>query len=185
MRRSLAIMAVLAGLLQGCIPDFRTDKVTGADAGALTGAAVEVSPLDAPADDAARLTPAMVDAAESAALPEVLPEDQPLQPLTPKPTGAGATPDPEAVAVPVEPQAPKSAEQQRCEKKGGKWSLIGESKARTCLRQTRDSGKMCDNKKDCDGQCLSRSKTCAPFDPLLGCNDVIQDNGATVTLCID
>jgi hypothetical protein len=181
MRRSLAIMAVLAGLLQGCIPDFRTDKVTGADAGALTGAAVEVSPLDAPADDAARLTPAMVDAAESAAVPE----DQPLQPLTPKPTGAGATPDPEAVAVPVEPQAPKSAEQQRCEKKGGKWSLIGESKARTCLRQTRDSGKMCDNKKDCDGQCLSRSKTCAPFDPLLGCNDVIQDNGATVTLCID
>ena len=26
--------------------------------------------------------------------------------------------------------------------------------------------------------CLARSQTCAPFKPLFGCNEILQDNGA-------
>jgi hypothetical protein len=179
MRRSLVIMAAMMSLmLQGCIPDLRSDNVM--DPAAVTGTDVAVTPEATPADDATRLQPAMVDAAETAAPTQEKATDAPLTPLA---EDVAAAPD--AEVVPEEPQAPQSAEQQQCEKKGGKWALLGKTKARTCLRQTRDSGKFCDNKDDCDGQCLSRSKTCAPFDPLLGCNDVIQDNGATVSLCID
>jgi hypothetical protein len=55
----------------------------------------------------------------------------------------------------------------------------------SCIRQTRDGGKQCDSKTDCQGECLARSRTCAPIQPLFGCNAVLMDNGAEVSLCID
>lgn len=180
MRRNLMVMVVLAGLSQGCIPDLRTGGSKGADSGAvaLPGGA---------SDDAARdrLAPAMVDASEAAAETRAVPPKG-----EPDPQPEDATPTDQAVPE-VQPAAPaiaavtKSREQVRCEKRGDRWAKVGDSEARTCLRQTRDGGKSCSDKDQCDGQCLARSKTCAPFDPLLGCNDVLQDNGATVTLCID
>ncbi len=40
-------------------------------------------------------------------------------------------------------------------------------------------------RSDCQGECLARSRTCAPIRPLFGCNAVLMDNGAEVNLCID
>ena len=53
------------------------------------------------------------------------------------------------------------------------------------LVRTRDGGKSCKRERDCEGLCLARSRTCAPIQPLFGCNDILQDNGVMVTLCID
>lgn len=62
---------------------------------------------------------------------------------------------------------------------------IGKGSARACVYQTRDAGKQCDRESQCDGVCLARSGTCSPFKPLYGCNEILQDNGARVTLCLD
>lgn len=182
MRRNLMVMAVLAGMVQGCIPDLRTVGATGAETGAV--ALQEGSTGDLSGD---RLAPAMVDASEAAsdaaAKARAVPKAE-----TPSAEKAGATGDAVAPVLPEAPALPavtKSREQERCEKRGDRWAKVGDSEARTCLRQTRDGGTSCSDKDQCDGQCLARSRTCAPFDPLLGCNDVLQDNGATVTLCID
>ena len=32
---------------------------------------------------------------------------------------------------------------------------------------------------------LARSGTCAPITPMFGCNDILQDDGREVTLCLD
>ena len=54
-----------------------------------------------------------------------------------------------------------------------------------CIQPTRDGGKRCTRESQCDGVCLARSGTCAPVKPLLGCNEVLQDNGVRATLCIE
>jgi hypothetical protein len=104
-------------------------------------------------------------------------------------------PRPEAVNTPEtppspatsepEPEAPKSAEQLLCEKTGGQWAVAGKTGANLCVTPTRDGGKVCHKKGDCQGQCLARSGTCAPFSPLFGCNEILEKNGSRVTLCID
>lgn len=85
--------------------------------------------------------------------------------------------------VPDRPEAEKSAAQKACEKKGGTYSRLGG--AFLCVRTTRDGGKACRTGRDCQGECLARSMTCAPLAPLLGCNEVVQDNGVRTTLCIE
>jgi hypothetical protein len=72
-----------------------------------------------------------------------------------------------------------------CTRRGGIWSKIGSGEARTCLRRTRDAGQRCDADRDCQGVCLARSGTCAPVDPLFGCNEVLQDDGRRMTLCLN
>ena len=90
--------------------------------------------------------------------------------------------------VAAEPEAlqePRSPEAKACVKRGGLWVHAGKSIAFTCVKLTRDSGKQCRRDSDCQGACLERSMTCAPHDPLFGCNEILQDDGARVTLCID
>ena len=94
-------------------------------------------------------------------------------------------PAPTTAPAPVVPQASKSASQIACEEDGGRWARAGESIAMTCIRTTRDAGKSCDSKTDCEGECLARSRTCSPIKPLFGCNPVLMDTGAEVTLCIE
>ena len=93
----------------------------------------------------------------------------------------------EQVANPdILPSTPvKRQEQVKCEKQGGSWRSAGKSAAKTCIKPTRDSGKQCRKKRDCDSECLARSGTCAPVKPLFGCNEVLQNDGRRVTLCID
>ena len=62
---------------------------------------------------------------------------------------------------------------------------IGKGDKRACVRMTKDSGKRCERESQCDSVCLARSGTCAPFKPMYGCNEILQDNGARVTLCLD
>ena len=71
-----------------------------------------------------------------------------------------------------------------CEKGGAPVRRVGTSELR--LRPAHpDGGKRCNRESQCDGVCLARSRTCSPFKPLFGCNEILQDNGARVTLCVE
>jgi len=166
---------------------------------AVTGEAIEVTALDA----------APAGAAVAGAVPEVGPETGPKTgpEAGPEavaadgqapPQAANPTADPEATETaaeaeapprpappPVEQAAPKPEQQVLCEKRGGNWSGVGSGILRMCVFETRDNGKSCDRESDCEGVCLARSRTCAPVKPLLGCNEILQDDGARVTLCIE
>ncbi len=179
MRRTLIIMATFAVVLQACVPGLPTGNAPAGGASAIAGEAVAVTTLDDPTQ------PAMVDAAEpatavaaAAAAPATRPKPRPE-------TGALQAEDAPAQATVVAPEAPKSREQQRCEKGGGRWAKISGIDARGCVTPTRDGGKSCRSESQCEGQCLARSKTCAPYDPLWGCNEVLQKDGSRVTLCLD
>ena len=74
---------------------------------------------------------------------------------------------------------------ERCAKKDGIWSRLGESGLYTCVEQTGEGQKACTTGRDCDGECLARSNTCAPFKPLVGCNEVISDGGLPQTVCFN
>jgi len=93
-------------------------------------------------------------------------------------------PPPAEAAAPAA-TLPKSASQIACEKQKGTWSRAGASGTMTCIKHLRDSGKQCTRDRDCEGSCLARSRTCAPFSPMFGCNEVLQDDGRRVTLCLD
>jgi hypothetical protein len=88
----------------------------------------------------------------------------------------------EPVADPVEE---KPREQILCEKRGGNWGNAGRPGIKACIKRTRDAGKACKKQSNCESVCLARSRTCAPVKPLFGCNEILQDDGRRVTLCID
>ena len=75
--------------------------------------------------------------------------------------------------------------QAACLEEGGQWLPRGASGANFCLRQTPDAGQACTTSSDCTSLCLARSRTCAPADPMFGCNDVIGRNGQVSTLCVE
>ncbi len=122
---------------------------------------------------------------EAGAAPQVVApvagKTPPLLPLAAKPAATVAAVD---AVVPQQSRVATPAEI-ACLKQGGTWGGAGNAKTRTCLQQTKDAGKRCTRQSQCDGYCLARSGTCAPIKPLLGCNDILQDNGVMVTLCID
>lgn len=95
---------------------------------------------------------------------------------------AGCKPDGPAPLPPVgaELTALNSAS---CAARGGELVQIGSISL--CRTQPRDGGKSCQTGKDCEGECLARSMTCAPISPLRGCNDIITDTGARVTECVN
>lgn len=140
---------------------------------------ITVTALDAPTGpDATPLAPPPLT---DDGAPPARPKPRPDAP--PDPAADAATPpDPEA---PAQPEAAKSPEQVLCEKTGGQWAVAGLSGAFVCVTMTRDAGKVCRKKTDCEGLCLARSGTCAPIMPLFGCNDVLEKDGRRVTLCID
>ncbi|MGY6534588.1 MAG: hypothetical protein ACXIVG_04500 [Pararhodobacter sp.] len=74
--------------------------------------------------------------------------------------------------------------QTACERDGGQLVQRGRSGIYDCMRQTRDSGRRCTRETDCEGQCLARSGTCAPFTPLFGCHEVLDRGGSRVTICL-
>ena len=182
LRQNLTALCALL-LLVAC-------QVTGPDADAdaapprpIMGAEITVTALDAPPSGAPAETLQTEDGtglvtADHPALPVVEPVAE---------TASDAAPAAEAV-VPAEAAIPavlKSPEQLRCERKDGTWARAGKSEARTCVKQTRDGGKQCSKGTQCEGLCLARSGTCAPFAPLFGCNEIFEDDGRRMTLCID
>lgn len=93
-------------------------------------------------------------------------------------------PPPATATAPLASQSLSPAGQ-RCEARGGIYAASPSGGVFTCLKRTRDGGQPCDQDRDCEGQCLARSRTCAPLDPLLGCNEVLQDDGYVVNLCLN
>jgi len=126
-------------------------------------------------------SPIVGDVVAAAGIPR---PDDPLAALDP--IAAPAT-DAAVAVIPedVIPDAEKTAAQIKCEKRGGSWSRVGDTRSRTCVQRTRDAGQQCRRDRDCDGVCLARSGTCAPVTPLFGCNEVLQDDGRRMTQCLD
>lgn len=177
----VALVLCAASLVAGCQIAGPGKTGSGPPAGnALTGGEIEVTPLDAPTGETAASPAAAATgtAGEGKAAPQAAPAAEPVAKAEP----ASPAPKADLEAVPV---TPKSEMQLACEKKHGRWSGIGKGDARACIFQTRDAGKQCDRESQCDGVCLARSGTCSPFKPLYGCNEILQDNGARVTLCLD
>lgn len=146
---------------------------------AVTGDAIEVTALDSPPPAAA--PPAGTEAAGTEAA-QVQADPTPA-PADPTPQATDPAPQPDLAAEVPEP--PKSEQQIACERKKGRWSATGKGNLRVCVFSTKDAGKQCTRESQCDGVCLARSGTCSPLKPLLGCNEILQDNGRRVTLCIE
>jgi predicted small secreted protein len=180
-RRSLfpPMLVLAALLLAGCqtgLPGAGPDPVAGdVTPNAVAGEAIEVTPLDAP--------PAPLDPAASAATPA--PDAAPAQTDPPAAVEEAATPAPQPELEAEAPPVAKSERQVACEKRGGTWARGSSAAVHTCVFPTKDGGKQCTRESQCDGVCLARSGTCAPVKPLLGCNEILQDNGSRVTLCIE
>lgn len=176
---TFALSLCLIGLLSACQvgsggDNTATDDVTP---NAVAGDAIEVTSLDG-SDITGDQTPGPQSEGEKPAqsiTPEAVVEAEPVADIEP-------APQPELEEPPVEEQ--KSDKQIACEKKKGQWSKVGSS-SHTCIFTTKDSGKSCTKGTQCEGECLARSGTCAPIRPLLGCNDILQDDGSRATLCIE
>lgn len=143
-------------------------KAPAAAANPITGGEVSVSALAPPG-------------AAPAAQPAAPAATKPAEAATPPATPPGAKAPSGNVSVAIPPSSPEEA---ACRKEGGSWSKVGKG-GRACLKATRDSGKSCSSGRECEGLCLARSGTCAPLKPMFGCNEIFQDDGQKVTLCID
>jgi hypothetical protein len=176
----VAVLVCAMGVLAACQGTGLTAPSgpveAGVTANAVTGDAIEVTALDPPVAPTAPSPSAA--SGNGTAAPQAAPAAEPAA------TEPAATPAPKAdlAATPV---TPKSEMQLACEKKDGVWYKIGEGDKRACVRRTRDAAKRCDRESQCEGVCLARSGTCSPFKPMYGCNEILQDNGARVTLCLE
>ncbi|MEO0945403.1 MAG: hypothetical protein AAFY06_11255 [Pseudomonadota bacterium] len=78
-----------------------------------------------------------------------------------------------------------AAEQRNCERRGGNWALTPSRNTFTCYLQTSDANQLCASSDDCSGQCLARSRTCAPITPLYGCHEILTSEGVRQTRCLE
>lgn len=95
--------------------------------------------------------------------------------------------EPEAPDYGLQGFNPNAEEQQRevCLKSGGDFRAAGLGARMICFTTPRDAGQACTKATDCDSACLARSRTCAPVQPLIGCNAILDNAGREVTLCVD
>lgn len=164
MRAGLTLLPMLLLVLAGC-------QMTGGQAEqpqVLTGDEIAVTSLDGPGLAA--------EAGESGLPDMTLPDPGLPDPAMPE----AGTADPGA----AEPDLQTAPEELLCRASGGLWTVAGDSGAFLCVKPTRDGGKACRKESDCDGQCLARSGSCAPYAPLYGCNEVLDRQGRRVTLCL-
>ncbi len=194
-------VVILMGLALSACVGLGPDKGKSSASNLVTGGEIEVTSLDPP--KATEGKPATKDAKDSSVTAE---EEQavataPLLPEAPttKPKPRPATKAAEEASEPSEaveapptpvaadaaPEEAKSPAQIACEKKDSIWAKVGDTGANYCAKRMRDNGKRCTKGTECEGLCLARSGTCAPFDPLFGCNEILQDDGSRVTLCIN
>ncbi|WP_295073318.1 hypothetical protein [Tabrizicola sp.] len=183
-RLSLAAVLLCAtGLLAACQTGGAGKPPPGeVTPNAVLGDPIEVTALDALPGEAAKPAPALQGGSDTAAL-QAAPATSEVEPSeTESSELAEPAPKPDLAEMPV---TPKSEQQLACEKKKGRWARVGKGEGRACVFQTKDSGKRCERESQCDSVCLARSGTCAPFKPMYGCNEILQDNGARVTLCLE
>lgn len=186
--------ACLLLALAGCLPTggggLAGGKATPKGTDPMTGDRIEVSELAPSPAAGPAAPPAPTDAPRPKArpAPDPAPDPGPDPGQAPeKPGGteaAAADAPPPPVPAEAEPEAAKSEAQIACERRKGVWADAG-SGLRACVSSTRDAGKACRKAGDCEGECLARSGTCAPFTPLFGCNEVFDDTGRRMTQCLD
>lgn len=179
----LCLMLALAGLASGCQPAGMATGPGDVTANAVTGDAIEVTALDVPSSDmvaTGALTTATPQAAPPAGAPPAA--SVPMPPDVPAAVEAPAAAVDPAEALP--PPAPKSDRQIACERKRSTWADTGGG-LMVCIRTTRDGGQRCSRESQCEGLCLARSGTCAPADPMIGCHEILQDDGSRATQCIE
>ncbi len=171
--RLAAVLMLAACQLQAPAP--------GGDAAPLAPESIAVTKLDAaPVEAATRAASKPPEKLAPAAAVDVNPA--PVAPADAKPAPQSSAPA--APVAATEPAPTVSPEQALCEKSKGQWSALADSSGHVCVHTTRDSGKSCHRKGDCQGQCLAQSGTCSPIMPLMGCNAVLQADGSEVTLCL-
>ncbi len=207
----LWVAALLAGVLTGCgLTAGGLNKSTGQSGGVLTGAA----PLDMSSIQTQTLDPAAIGSAPATGrvIGAPVPQSSIAPPIANTPSADSAAPTPADIgaaakaalqkgggqtgqqaaggdtlpsaATKVQPQ-PSSPEEAACLNQGGRWGRAGNTSAMACFRPAKDAGKSCNIESDCTSQCLARSRSCAPFWPIFGCTEVIQNNGAVVNLCLE
>ncbi|NBE06407.1 hypothetical protein [Paragemmobacter ruber] len=183
MRRAMLTFLLALPLLAACQLSLPGSDRRAAPTADVTGGTITTTSLDAapaPSDlDPSAPDPAIATERPAAAEAEVTADAPPGEPPA---DAAGAPP---GDAVPPAPVVTKSPSQIACEDDDGIWARAGSGGGMACVRTTRDAGRQCSSKTDCQGECLARSRTCAPVQPLFGCNAVLMDNGAEVNLCIE
>lgn len=126
--------------------------------------------------------------AEPEDAPEDAPAELPVDPDDPAPPADPAPSDPPPTVLPAPeppPDTPIVAAQRRaCAREGGTLQPRA-SGILACVRTTRDAGQRCTASRECEGECLARSGTCAPFTPLFGCHEVLLAPGSQVTQCLE
>ncbi|SEC02630.1 hypothetical protein [Rhodobacter sp. 24-YEA-8] len=184
---TLAGAVALALTLGGCLPGFEKSGAGGAGVEktattVITGDAIETTALGPPGAavgaPGAKTAPAAAAVATSGNAPaEAAAAAAPAPPETVPPEVA----PPEAAPVETNPFTAEA--RLTCEKAGGNWAKTG-SGFNSCVWSTKDSGKRCTASTQCEGQCLARSGTCAPFTPLFGCSEILDDSGRRMTECL-
>jgi hypothetical protein len=193
MRLTARLAAAMALTLLAACQMQVAGKPAPSDVAPLATDAIAVTSLDSASGGTTPLAPASPvvtgPAKAIAGAPPVQMADKTTPHPMPRPDATPATPTakPAApkVAAEVAPLPPPiSPAQALCAKSGGDWSALVQSSGRLCVHHTRDSGKFCTRKSDCQGECLAQSGTCSPITPLMGCNDILQANGSRVKLCL-
>ena len=108
---------------------------------------------------------------------------------------------PKTAPVPVVPnevqsQIDKDARTaEECRKSGGNLGRGGMMPDLICYHNYSDAGKVCDDKSDCLGRCISDNNslppnsnatgTCQPTEPFFGCFTEINGGKTQGTLCVD
>mgnify|MGYP000736834815 CR=1 FL=1 len=82
------------------------------------------------------------------------------------------------------PEPPPDPATLACRASGGQMLPGPLGQGRVCVRPTGDSGRACASATDCSEACLARSRTCAPFTPLLGCHEILDRAGRPLRQCI-
>jgi len=87
--------------------------------------------------------------------------------------------------APAPAATPGDLQRIACERRGGQLTPGPGPGSLICTITPRDAGQTCARATDCQGECLARSRTCAPVVPLRGCHDVLDSSGRSTRLCLD
>ena len=184
-RHSLLVLCTI--MLFACTPSGGANGVkpggnavgTPVAASALVDAPIEVTPLSAPGQAVGVPASGAGPADPAVAKTTTVPPNPQVE------VGKPAVAEPVVIDAPAEVIEFESPQALACRKKGDTWADAGSEGAKACISKTGDAGKSCRSGQDCEGFCLARSGTCAPYTPLFGCNDILQDDGVEVSLCLD
>ena len=76
-------------------------------------------------------------------------------------------------------------ERAACLLAGGRAGYGGVFPDEVCFRPLKDAGKSCTKAGDCEGLCLSDTRTCSTVTPMFGCYNFLDEQGRPADICID